>query len=250
MTYELYYWDGIQGRGEFVRLALEEAGADYVDVARVPGRGSREMMELVDDTRTLLIPFAPPFLRDGDQIVSHVANILFYLGPKLGLAPKDETLRWFANGLQLTVTDFVTEAHDTHPPDCGLEILRGSEGRREGAVARVRHQPHSEISRLFRAGSEAKPGSRRPCGGRRPDLCRSFAVPDDRGPELCLSRRDETLSSAISGTDATSWCGRQKIGNRNLPRLTASPPLQRKRHFPPLSRTGHRRLNTDSMKTG
>ena len=37
MLYELYYWPGIQGRGEFVRLALEDAGADYVDVARLNG---------------------------------------------------------------------------------------------------------------------------------------------------------------------------------------------------------------------
>ena len=34
MRYELYYWPSIQGRGEFIRLTLEEAGADYVDVAR------------------------------------------------------------------------------------------------------------------------------------------------------------------------------------------------------------------------
>ena len=40
MAYELYYWPDIQGRGEFVRLALEEAGADYVDVARVKGTGA------------------------------------------------------------------------------------------------------------------------------------------------------------------------------------------------------------------
>lgn len=146
MTYELYYWDGIQGRGEFVRLALEEAGADYVDVARVPGRGSREMMELVDDTRTLLIPFAPPFLRDGDQIVSHVANILFYLGPKLGLAPKDETLRWFANGLQLTVTDFVTEAHDTHHP---IAVSKYYEDQKDAAKARSREFVTNRIPKFL-----------------------------------------------------------------------------------------------------
>jgi glutathione S-transferase len=146
MTYELYYWDGIQGRGEFVRLALEEAGADYVDVARVPGRGSWEMMELVDDTRTLLIPFAPPFLRDGDQIVSHVANILFYLGPKLGLAPKDVTLRWFANGLQLTVTDFVTEAHDTHHP---IAVSKYYEDQKDAAKARSREFVTNRIPKFL-----------------------------------------------------------------------------------------------------
>jgi len=116
MTYELYYWDGIQGRGEFVRLALEDAGADYVDVTRQPGRGTDEMMALMKDAGNGHLPFAPPFLKDGDLIVSHVANILAYLGPKLGLAPSDEALRWFANGLQLTITDFVAEVHDTHHP--------------------------------------------------------------------------------------------------------------------------------------
>lgn len=116
MAYELYYWDGIQGRGEFVRLALEEGGADYVDVTREPGRGTDEMMTFLKSTDEAQIPFAPPFLRDGDKIISHVANILFYLGPQLGLAPRDEAQRWFANGLQLTITDFVAEVHDTHHP--------------------------------------------------------------------------------------------------------------------------------------
>lgn len=115
MPYELYYWNGIQGRGEFVRLALEEAGADYVDVTRASRGGTGEMMRIMEGQEPR-IPFAPPFLKDGDNIVSHVANILFYLGPKLGLAPKDETSRLFLNGLQLTVTDFVAEVHDTHHP--------------------------------------------------------------------------------------------------------------------------------------
>ncbi len=118
MAYELFYWPGIQGRGEFVRLALEEAGAPYVDVAREKGsgRGVKAMTAMMGDEAAPFPPFAPPFLRDGAFIVSHVANILDYLGPKLGLAPKDEKLRRFAHGLQLTITDFVAEVHDTHHP--------------------------------------------------------------------------------------------------------------------------------------
>lgn len=116
MAYELYYWDGIQGRGEFVRLALEEAGADYIDITRQPGRGTGAMFDIMKSDSEPHIPFAPPFLKDGDLIVPHVANILFYLGPKLGLAPQDEGLRHVVNGLQLTVTDFVAEVHDTHHP--------------------------------------------------------------------------------------------------------------------------------------
>jgi glutathione S-transferase len=113
MPYELYYWDGLQGRGEFVRLALEEAGAEYVDMERT---GSGGMMQLLGSRTEPHIPFAPPFLKDGDLVIPHVANILMYLGPKLGLAPKDEGLRFVANGLQLTITDLVAEAHDTHHP--------------------------------------------------------------------------------------------------------------------------------------
>jgi glutathione S-transferase len=121
MPYELYYWDGLQGRGEFVRLALEEAGADYIDVVRgrKKGQGTAAMMKIMESKSEAHIPFAPPFLKDGDLIVPHVANILMYLGPKLGLAPKDEKLRYVANGLQLTVTDIVAEVHDTHHPISG-----------------------------------------------------------------------------------------------------------------------------------
>jgi glutathione S-transferase len=115
MPYELYYWDGLQGRGEFVRLALEETGADYIDMARTPD-GMGAMMKLMRNTKGPQRPFAPPFLKDGDLIVPHVANILLYLGPKLGLAPKDEGLRYAAHGLQLTITDLVAEVHDTHHP--------------------------------------------------------------------------------------------------------------------------------------
>jgi glutathione S-transferase len=118
MPYELFYWPSIQGRGEFVRLALEEAGAPYVDVAREhgAGRGVKALMAMLNGGAAPLTPFAPPFLRDGEIIVSHVANILAYLGPKLGLAPKDEAQRLFGHGLQLTITDFVMEVHDTHHP--------------------------------------------------------------------------------------------------------------------------------------
>lgn len=118
MAYELYYWDGIQGRGEFVRLALEEAGTDYIDITRQSGRGrgTGAMFEIMESKSEAYIPFAPPFLKDGDLIIPHAANILFYLGPKLGLAPEDEGLRHVVNGLQLTVTDFVAEVHDTHHP--------------------------------------------------------------------------------------------------------------------------------------
>lgn len=119
MPYTLYYWPTIQGRGEFVRLALEEAGAAYVDVARGPdskGRGMRKMMALLESDAVLRPPFAPPFLEDGDVVVAQTAAILFYLGPRLGLVPADETSRLWAQQIQLTLTDLVAETHDTHHP--------------------------------------------------------------------------------------------------------------------------------------
>jgi glutathione S-transferase len=115
VAYELYYWPSIQGRGEFVRLALEEAGAEYVDVARRTG-GVAAMQRLMDDSRVAHPPFAPPFLKDGDVLIAQTANILLYLGPRHGLAPRDEAGRLWAHQLQLTIADVVDEAHDTHHP--------------------------------------------------------------------------------------------------------------------------------------
>jgi glutathione S-transferase len=114
MPYELYYWPTIQGRGEFVRLALEEAGAEYVDVARESTKGMRAMQSLMDKGERP--PFAPPFLRDGDIVIGQTAAILLYLGDKHDLAPKDDAGRLWTHQIQLTIADFVLEAHDTHHP--------------------------------------------------------------------------------------------------------------------------------------
>ncbi len=119
MRYELYYWPAIQGRGEFVRLALEEAGADYVDVARLPegeGGGVPALLRLLDDSALALPPYAPPVLKADGTLIAQTANILLFLGPRLALAPPDETGRIWAHQLQLTVTDLVKEVHDTHHP--------------------------------------------------------------------------------------------------------------------------------------
>jgi glutathione S-transferase len=115
MAYELHYWPTIQGRGEFVRLALAEAGVDYADVARRKN-GVAKMRKLLDSNRLATPPFAPPILKAGDLIVSHTANILLYLGDRHGLAPKAQAARLSLHGLQLTIADFVSEAHDTHHP--------------------------------------------------------------------------------------------------------------------------------------
>jgi glutathione S-transferase len=123
MRYELYYWPEIQGRGEFIRLALEAGGASYVDVARgaKKGQGVAAMMKLMagnakvaaDQTR---LPFAPPFLKVGEELIAQTAHILDYLGPRLKLAPREAKAARFTQQLQLTLSDLVVEAHDTHHP--------------------------------------------------------------------------------------------------------------------------------------
>ena len=114
MAYELYYWPNIQGRGEFVRLALEEAGADYVDVARVDGTSA--LMRVWESEGNEHPPFAPPFLKHGKRTIGQSANILLYLGDRHGLAPKNEAGRFWTHQIQLTIADLVVEAHDTHHP--------------------------------------------------------------------------------------------------------------------------------------
>ncbi len=115
MRYELYYWPTIQGRGEYIRLALEDAGADYVDVARRSG-GMSKMTAMMESKRLDTPPFAPPFLKAGNLVIAQVANILLYLGARHGLAPKTEAGQLWIHQLQLTIADFVVEIHDTHHP--------------------------------------------------------------------------------------------------------------------------------------
>ncbi len=116
--YELYYWPGIQGRGEFVRLALEAAGVPYRDVARQPeGKdGLKPMMHFLSGKAIKHAPFAAPFLKAGGLLIGQTANILMFLGARHDLAPADEAGRLWANQLQLTIADLVDEIHDTHHP--------------------------------------------------------------------------------------------------------------------------------------
>ena len=119
MPYKLYYWPMIQGRGEVIRLALEEAGADYIDVAR-NSKGQEDnqsaIIDILQDSTLMSPPFAPPFLVDGDIIIAQAAAILQYLAPKIGLIGESQEAQIFAHQIQLTVSDFLTEVHDTHHP--------------------------------------------------------------------------------------------------------------------------------------
>jgi glutathione S-transferase len=136
--YELYYWPTIPGRGEFIRLALEEAGAPYVDVARLakPCGGMAAMMKLLEDGGGDLQPFAPPVLKSGDLVVAQTATILAYLGPRHALVPDDERSRLHAQQLQLTIADLVAEAHDAHHPIAGSLYYEDQkrEARKRSAV--------------------------------------------------------------------------------------------------------------------
>jgi glutathione S-transferase len=135
MIYELHYWPTIQGRGEFVRLALEDAGARYRDVARgaeVEGGGEAALTARMG--KAARPPFAPPVLVDGDLVVGQTANILMHLGPALKLAPADEAGRLWVNQVQLTIADLVAEAHDTHHP---IDIGAYYEDQKDAAKARA-----------------------------------------------------------------------------------------------------------------
>jgi glutathione S-transferase len=138
MRYELYYWPQIQGRGEFVRLALEEAGAAYTDVARLPeqrGGGVRALLRMLEDRRAARPAFAPPFLKAGRRIVAQTANVLLFLGPRLALAPKAEAERLWLHQLQLTIADWLEEVHATHHPISGSLYYRDQKAAAKRAAA-------------------------------------------------------------------------------------------------------------------
>jgi glutathione S-transferase len=118
MAYDLYYWPTIQGRGEFIRLALEEAAQAYLDVARATGkdRGVPALMRFLNARNIDRPPFAPPFLKAGRLVIGQTANILLFLGERHSLAPRDDAGRLFTHQLQLTISDFLVEIHDTHHP--------------------------------------------------------------------------------------------------------------------------------------
>lgn len=137
MHYQLFYWSGLQGRGEFVRLALEDAGAGYDDVARE--QGDEALVRYLDGVHEGPLPFAPPFLKAGRLLIAQTANILHYLGPPLALVPGSESRRLYAQQLQLTIADLVAEVHDSHHPiasglyyeDQRVEALRRATDLRE-----------------------------------------------------------------------------------------------------------------------
>lgn len=149
MSYQLHYWPGIQGRGEFVRLALETAGAAYVDVAREPeadGLGMPAMMRFLEGADVPRPPFACPFLVDGKRVIGQTAAILLYLGPKLKLAGAGEADALWVHQVQLTIADFVTEIHDLHHPVGGSLYY---EDQKPEALRRAREFRRERLPRFL-----------------------------------------------------------------------------------------------------
>jgi glutathione S-transferase len=140
MRYELYYWPEIQGRGEFVRLVLEDAACEYVDVAREPG-GYEQIEAVLSGKRDGVLPFAPPVLYAGPIVVAQTVAITSFLGERHGLAPASETGRLAALTIALTIADLVAEAHDTHHPtavDKRYETQKAAALERAAAFRRAR----------------------------------------------------------------------------------------------------------------
>lgn len=157
MQYELYYWPSIQGRGEFVRLALEEAGADYLDVAR---DDMQKMLNVLEDSSQQRPPFAPPFLRAGRQVIGQTANILHFLGPRLGLVPPSEPKRAWIHQLQLTVEDLVVDVHETHhPAGAGLYYQEQKQEAKRRAAYFTRERAR-ELLGYFETVLARNPGDR------------------------------------------------------------------------------------------
>jgi glutathione S-transferase len=147
--YQLYYWPGIQGRGEFVRLTLEEAGAPYDDVARLrpsEGGGVPTLMKFLDGEEGGMLPFGPPFLKDGRLVIAQTANILQYLAPRHGLVPAAEAARVGAHQLQLTIADLVAEVHDTHHP---IAVSLYYEDQKPEALRRTSHFVKERIPKFI-----------------------------------------------------------------------------------------------------
>ena len=197
MHYELYYWGGIPGRGEFVRLALEDAGANYIDV--VHKRGDKAMMPFLRGAQEGALPFAPPFLKAGRLVIAQTATILAYLGPRLGLVPGGQAAELYAQQLQMTIVDFVTEIHDTHHP-----IASSQHYEQQRSAARKRSQ-------VFR-------------DERLPKFLGYFEKVIERGNgKQALSRHsyvDLSLFQLVSGLDYAFPNAMRGVGKR-IPRLRA-----------------------------
>ena len=155
MSHDLWYWPTVQGRGEFVRLALEAAGIPYRDRAREDGAEA-----LMADMRARgpRGPFAPPYLDTGDLVVAQVAHILAVLSDRHDLAPRDETIALWLIQLQLTITDVVAEVHNVHHPVAASAWYHDQKPEAARAAAQFRDERLPKFLEHFEAAAGAVPG--------------------------------------------------------------------------------------------
>jgi glutathione S-transferase len=114
--YELYYWPIIQGRGELIRLLLEDADQPYVDVARQPEAQGGGMAALRRVLAEAPLAFAPPILKHGERFVMQTQEICAYLAKRHQRMPADEHGEHLARHLVATLYDFTVEIHNVHHP--------------------------------------------------------------------------------------------------------------------------------------
>ena len=235
MRYQLFYWPEIQGRGEFVRLALEDAGAAYDDVARSKA-GMDKMMAMMDGGRDKHPPFAPPFLKAGKLVIAQTANILFYLGPRLKLAPRDEAGRLWLHQLQLTVTDFVKEIHDTHHPLGGELYYEDAKPEAKRFTGNFLHERAPKYLGYFESVLKKSGGPN--VLGAQVQLYGSVAVPARRRPALRLSQGDDAHRAQSPARGRAARPRRSAAAHQGLSGLRAPPAVQRDGHLPALSGVG------------
>jgi glutathione S-transferase len=155
MAYKLWYWPSIQGRGEFVRLALEGAEIPYEDCAR--SVGEEGLMADLND-RTGRTPFAPPYLELDGLVIAQVANILMYLGERHGLAPSTMADRLWLNQLQLTIADLVAEVHNVHHPVAMMDYYDDQKPEAARAAKQFREERLPKYLGHFEDAAQANPG--------------------------------------------------------------------------------------------
>ena len=233
MAYELYYWPNIQGRGEFVRLALEEAGADYVDVARVDGTGA--LMKVWEAEANEHPPFAPPFLKHGKRTIGQSAE-----HPALSRRPSRPRAEE-RSGPGLDAPD---PAHHRRPSRRSARhassgrwqpLLRGSETGSAEARDGISQESHPAIPRMVRGDPDAQSEGRRISGRRPAHLCRPVAVPDRRGTALRVSARREARAGEGSACHSAPRPRCRPAAHQSLSRKRAADSVQRAGHFSPLS---------------
>ena len=222
MRYELYYWPTIQGRGEFVRLALEEAAPTMsMSRASAAARATSKLMERKGEKHP---PFAPPILKAGKLVIAQTANILLWLGPRLGLAPKNESERLWVHQLQLTITDLVVEIHDTHHPVTSWLYF---EEQIPSAKRRTKDFWRYRVPKFLGYFEKLLRAQRRAMAARtQAHLCRSQPVPDRRGPALRISQAHEALREEDPARDRAARPRGEAPAHRRLSRLGAAHPVQ------------------------